>query len=91
MSRGEEFLSKYNELKIRQARDLDPLVYLLSKMTEDVGLLSHLHRIYDYQEEEGREDLSNSKVLDIPDGAQVLLPKQGGLVRCGHTCEFYGM
>lgn len=37
----EDFLRKYDELKSKNARNLDPLVYLLSKLTEDkeVGLM----------------------------------------------------
>lgn len=31
----EDFLRKYDELKSKNARNLDPLVYLLSKLTED--------------------------------------------------------
>lgn len=31
----EDFLRKYEELKSKNARNLDPLVYLLSKLTED--------------------------------------------------------
>lgn len=31
----EDFLRKYEELKSKNARSLDPLVYLLSKLTED--------------------------------------------------------
>lgn len=37
----EDFLRKYDELKSKNVRNLDPLVYLLSKLTEDkeVGLM----------------------------------------------------
>lgn len=31
----EDFLRKYEELKSKNARNLDPLVYLLSKLCED--------------------------------------------------------
>lgn len=31
----EDFLKKYEELKSKNVRNLDPLVYLLSKLTED--------------------------------------------------------
>lgn len=31
----EDFLKKYDELKSKNTRNLDPLVYLLSKLTED--------------------------------------------------------
>lgn len=41
----EDFLKKYDELKSKNTRNLDPLVYLLSKLTEDkeVSFLPHLH------------------------------------------------
>ena len=41
-SRKEEFLQRYNDLKVRQARELDPLVYLLSKMVDDKPLCDFL-------------------------------------------------
>lgn len=41
----EDFLKKYDELKSKNTRNLDPLVYLLSKLTEDkeVSFLPLLH------------------------------------------------
>lgn len=38
----EDFLRKYDELKSKNARNLDPLVYLLSKLTEDKECLQTL-------------------------------------------------
>ncbi|XP_017539885.1 gamma-tubulin complex component 2 [Pygocentrus nattereri] len=41
----EDFLRKYDELKSKNARNLDPLVYLLSKLTEDKETLKCLQQI----------------------------------------------
>ncbi|MGH0141861.1 UNVERIFIED_CONTAM: hypothetical protein FKN15_074997 [Acipenser sinensis] len=40
----EDFLKKYDELKSRNVRNLDPLVYLLSKLTEDKETLQYLQQ-----------------------------------------------
>uniref|UniRef100_A0A4W4G344 Gamma-tubulin complex component n=1 Tax=Electrophorus electricus TaxID=8005 RepID=A0A4W4G344_ELEEL len=40
----EDFLRKYEELKSKNARNLDPLVYLLSKLTEDKETLKCLQQ-----------------------------------------------
>ncbi|XP_073453022.1 gamma-tubulin complex component 2 [Aquarana catesbeiana] len=40
----EDFLKKYEELKSKNARNLDPLVYLLSKLTEDKETLQYLQQ-----------------------------------------------
>ncbi|ELW67307.1 Gamma-tubulin complex component 2 [Tupaia chinensis] len=40
----EDFLKKYDELKSKNARNLDPLVYLLSKLTEDKETLQYLQQ-----------------------------------------------
>uniref|UniRef100_A0A672PWY8 Gamma-tubulin complex component n=1 Tax=Sinocyclocheilus grahami TaxID=75366 RepID=A0A672PWY8_SINGR len=39
-----DFLRKYDELKSKNARNLDPLVYLLSKLTEDKETLTFLQQ-----------------------------------------------
>ncbi|MBN3274830.1 GCP2 protein, partial [Polyodon spathula] len=49
----EDFLKKYDELKSRNVRNLDPLVYLLSKLTEDKETLQYLQ-----QNAKDRADLS---------------------------------
>lgn len=38
----EDFLRKYEELKSKNVRNLDPLVYLLSKLSEDKEVISCL-------------------------------------------------
>ncbi|XP_043330992.1 gamma-tubulin complex component 2 isoform X1 [Cervus elaphus] len=40
----EDFLKKYDELKSKNTRNLDPLVYLLSKLTEDRETLQYLQQ-----------------------------------------------
>ncbi|KAF7251779.1 Gamma-tubulin complex component 2 [Varanus komodoensis] len=40
----EDFLNKYDELKSKNTRHLDPLVYLLSKLTEDKETLQYLQQ-----------------------------------------------
>lgn len=40
----EDFLKKYDELKSKNTRNLDPLVYLLSKLTEDKETLLYLQQ-----------------------------------------------
>nr|XP_033796696.1 gamma-tubulin complex component 2 isoform X2 [Geotrypetes seraphini] len=40
----EDFLKKYEELKLKNARNLDPMVYLLSKLTEDKETLQYLQK-----------------------------------------------
>ncbi len=38
----EDFLRKYEELKSKNVRNLDPLVYLLSKLCEDKEVINSL-------------------------------------------------
>eukprot|EP00079_Xenopus_tropicalis_P028015 XP_012822522.1 PREDICTED: gamma-tubulin complex component 2 [Xenopus tropicalis] len=40
----DDFLKKYEELKSKNTRNLDPLVYLLSKLIEDKETLQYLHQ-----------------------------------------------
>ncbi|XP_069467159.1 gamma-tubulin complex component 2 isoform X2 [Ambystoma mexicanum] len=40
----EDFLKKYEELKSKNARNLDPLVYLLAKLTDDKETLQYLQQ-----------------------------------------------
>lgn len=77
-SHGEEFLQKYDDLKIRQTRNLDPLVYLLSKVTEDRKLCEFLRSTRPV-EEAGLQEVSDVRVLDLVDGEEVQLPEKGEL------------
>lgn len=76
-SHGEEFLQKYDDLKVRQTRNLDPLVYLLSKVTEDRRLCGFLQAKRPPAEEAGLQDLGGVKVLDLVEGEEVELPEKG--------------
>lgn len=42
----EDFLRKYEELKSKNVRNLDPLVYLLSKLCEDKEVIKHIMEKY---------------------------------------------
>lgn len=77
-SRGEEFLQKYDDLKIRLSRNLDPLVYFLSKVTEDGRLCNFLQAVRPQLEEVGAEEINDVKVLDLVEGEEVQLPEKGG-------------
>ncbi len=77
---GEQFLHKYDDLKVRQTRNLDPLVYLLSKVTEDRRLCGFLQAVRPGAEEAGLHEVSDVKVLDLVEGQEVELPEKGG---CG--------
>ncbi|XP_048193951.1 gamma-tubulin complex component 2 [Perognathus longimembris pacificus] len=54
----EDFLKKYDELKSKNTRNLDPLVYLLSKLTEDKETLQYLQ-----QNAKERAELAASAVV----------------------------
>ncbi len=78
---SEKFLSKYDELKIRQTRDLNPLVYLLAKMADDKELCDYLRETRppvvatgDRRRELGGEGV---KVVDLVEGAEIDLPEKG--------------
>ena len=76
-SLGEEFLQKYDDLKVRQTSNLDPLVYLLSKVTEDKKLCGFLQTVRPNVEEVGPREISEVKVLDLVEGEEVELPEKG--------------
>ena len=82
-SKGDQFLSQYDEVKIKQTRDLNPLVYLLSKITEDSELCDFLKQTrppvqeVDRQREIGGPDV---RVIDLVEGQEVVLPEKGTIV-----------
>ena len=76
-SQGEQFLQKYDDLKIRQTRNLDPLVYLVSKVTEDRRLCGFLHAVRPHIEKTGPQEIGEVKVLDLVEGEEVELPEKG--------------
>lgn len=76
---GEEFLKSYDALKVKQARNLDPLVYLLSKITENEGLRVFLKRsrpavVAPPPSSRPADDVT---VLDVVEGLEVELPAKG--------------
>lgn len=87
-SNGEEFLRKYEDLKIRQSRNLDPLVYLLSKVTEDKRLCGFLQTVRPHIEGAGPQEITEVKVLDLVEGEEVELPEKGGCGLLYYSCLF---
>ncbi|XP_015312384.2 gamma-tubulin complex component 2 isoform X1 [Macaca fascicularis] len=91
----EDFLKKYDELKSKNARNLDPLVYLLSKLTEDKETLLYLQ-----QNAKERAELaaaaagSSTTSVNVPAAASKIsmqeleeLRKQLGSVATGSTLQ----
>lgn len=79
-SQGDQFLSKYDEVKIKQTRDLNPLVYLLSKITEDNELCGFLKLTRPpVQEVDRRREIGGPDVrlIDVVEGQEVILPEKG--------------
>lgn len=72
-SKREEFLQRYSSLKIKQPRELDPLVYLLSKLTEDDKLCDFIRRRRPQQEPRVPVQVTNFEQIDVPVG--VALPE----------------
>lgn len=79
--KGAEFLAKYDELKLKQTRELDPLVYLLSKIADDDDLCQFLHRCRPPtlapKQEPAPDDV---RVLDVVEGQPVPLPEKGAVL-----------
>lgn len=74
---GEAFLRQYNDLKLRQTRDLDPLVYLLSKISDDEKLCEFLRERRPPVLKPPLRDVSDVEVLDLVEGEEVRLPGKG--------------
>ncbi|XP_069044967.1 gamma-tubulin complex component 2 [Lepisosteus oculatus] len=62
----EDFLKKYDELKSRNVRNVDPLVYLLSKLTEDKETLQCLQQNAKERSEQSASASSSSTNFSIP-------------------------
>ncbi|XP_051968619.1 gamma-tubulin complex component 2 [Xyrauchen texanus] len=62
----EDFLRKYDELKSKNARNLDPLVYLLSKLTEDKETLKFLQQNAKERSEISANATSSTTSYNIP-------------------------
>ena len=74
---GDKFLSKYDELRQRQTRDLNPLVFLLSKITEDTKLCGFLQEARPPTTDHTPREITDVKVLDLVEGQEVALPEKG--------------
>ncbi|XP_004579789.1 gamma-tubulin complex component 2 isoform X1 [Ochotona princeps] len=87
----EDFLKKYDELKSKNARNLDPLVYLLSKLTEDRETLQYLQQ---NAKDRGELAASSTTSFSVPASASKMslqeleeLRKQLGSVATGSTLQ----
>lgn len=88
---ADEFRQKYDELKVRQARELDPLVYLLSKMVDDKQLCEFIRQRCPQPKEKPRAQASDLAQLDIPVGVPVPeLPSQGAKLTAGQVKDLKG-
>ena len=77
-SKREEFLQKYDELKVQQARELDPLVYLLSKMVDDKPLCDFIQERRPAQVSKPRAQAISLHQIDVPEGVPIPeLPPKG--------------
>ncbi|XP_004700926.1 gamma-tubulin complex component 2 [Echinops telfairi] len=87
----EDFLKKYDELKSKNTRGLDPLVYLLSKLMEDQETLQYLQQNAKERAELGASTTSS---LSLPVAASKIstreleeLRRQLGSVATGSTLQ----
>ena len=76
-SKGEQFTRKYEELQLRQVRDLNPLVYLLSKIADDERLCTFLHECCPPQPPLTRREADISVLDEIDAGELKHLPVKG--------------
>ena len=79
-TKGSEFLRKYDELKLRQTRDLDPLVYLLSKISDDEKLCAFLREQRPPVSRASPPPKTDVEVLDVVEGQELRLPPKGAVV-----------
>ena len=89
-SRGDNFLKKYDELKAKQVRQLDPLVYLLSKISEDEVLCEFLRKRYEADVKEIKELEVDSEKVILPHGEQLNLPPSGAVMSVEELNQFRG-
>uniref|UniRef100_A0A8C0TPV0 Gamma-tubulin complex component n=1 Tax=Canis lupus familiaris TaxID=9615 RepID=A0A8C0TPV0_CANLF len=90
----EDFLKKYDELKSKNTRNLDPLVYLLSKLTEDRETLQYLQQNAKERAELAANASGSSTNFSAPTAASKLsmqeleeLRKQLGSVATGTSLQ----
>lgn len=89
-SKGEEFLRKYDDLKLRQTRDLDPLVYLLSKISDDEKLCTFLRENRPPVTKPSPTVVTETDVLDVVEGQEVKLPPKGAVLTQEQLDELKG-
>lgn len=77
---GESFLRKYDELKAKQVRQLDPLVYILSKISEDAPLCNVLSQKCRVDHPEPGESAANLERVLLPHGEELKLPPSGSVL-----------
>ena len=89
-SKGEAFLKKYEELKLKQPRDLDPLVYLLSKMAVDKPLCEFIRERRPEKHKPPVRDASITEVFGKVDGEEVKLPPKGAELTAEDLAQLQG-
>lgn len=78
--KGEEFLKKYDELKPKQTRALDPLVYLLSNISEDKALCEFLQQRFSLPQPTANAS-AEVETIKLPGDSQELpLPPSGTIM-----------
>ena len=77
-TKREEFLDRYSSLKIKQPRELDALVYVLSKLAEEPRLCEFIRQRRPPPSTRVPVQVTNLEQLDIPVGVVApALPKEG--------------
>ena len=90
-SKKEEFLKKYEELKVQQARELDPLVYLLSRMVDDKPLCEFLRERRPLQMPKQKRVQASLHQIDLPEGVPIPeLPPKGTKLTPGQVQALKG-
>ena len=89
-SKGEAFLKKYEELKLKQPRDLDPLVYLLSKMAVDKPLCEFVRTRRPPKPKPLAREASIAEVVGKVDGEELKLPAKGAVLTAEEISQWKG-
>lgn len=91
-SKGEAFLKKYEELKLKQPRDLDPLVYLLSKMAGDKQLCEFVRARRPEKPKAPVREASITEVFGKADGEELKaqLPPKGAVLTAEEITQLKG-
>lgn len=78
--KGEEFLKKYDELKPKQTRALDPLVYLLSNISEDKALCEFLQQRFSLPQTTASASTEVETIKLPGDSQELTLPPSGTIM-----------